>query len=81
LLGPVVGRVFEGVPVQRPAEVSGIATAAAVSARAAAAALAALESQGLVERVGEGLWVMTALGRKDRRAHRAVQQQQELDWW
>jgi DNA processing protein len=81
LLGPTLGRVFEGVPVQRPAGVPSIATAAAVSVRAASAGLAALASQGLVECDDADRWVMTPLGRKDRKANRDAYRQEELDWW
>jgi DNA processing protein len=81
LLGPVVGRVFEAVPVRRAAALPSIATTAAVSTRAASAALAALASQGLVEEAETDRWVMTTLGRQDRRAAQAGDRQEELDWW
>ena len=80
-LGPMVARVFEGVPVRRPAELAGIANAAGVGVDVADAALSALVTAGLVERTGDG-WVMTTEGRNDRRA-RAAQAAGELDldWW
>jgi DNA processing protein len=81
LLGPMVARVFEGVPVQKHANVTGIATTAGVSVPVAAAALAALASAGLVECVDER-WVMTTEGRRDRRARSGARADQlELDWW
>jgi DNA processing protein len=81
LLGPMVARVFEGVPVQKPANVSGIANAAGVSVPVAAAALAALACAGLVECAGDR-WAMTAEGRRDRRARTGARVDQlELDWW
>jgi DNA processing protein len=80
LLGPMVARVFEGVPVQRHAEVAGIANAAGVSVRVAAAALAALASAGLVECVDDR-WAMTTEGRRDRRARTGGDPQLALDWW
>ena len=67
LLGPMVARVFEGVPVQKAAAVASIATTAGVSVDVAAASLAALASAGLVECV-EDRWAMTTLGRADRRS-------------
>jgi DNA processing protein len=81
LLGPMVARVFEGVPVQKHADVAGIANAAGVSVTVAAAALAALASAGLVECVDDR-WAMTTEGRRDRRARSgAGSDQLELDWW
>ena len=81
LLGPMVARVFEGVPVQRHADVSGIAAAAGVSVPVAAAALAALASAGLVECLGDR-WAMTTEGRRDRRARSGTRDDQlQLDWW
>lgn len=81
LLGPMVARVLEGVPVRKPAEAAGIANAAGVSVPVAAAALAALASAGLVECVGDH-WVMSAEGRRDRRARSGSRADQlELDWW
>ncbi len=81
LLGPMVARVFEGVPVQKHATVSGIATATGVSLSVAAAALAALASAGLVECMGDR-WAMTTAGKRDRRARSGARSDQlELDWW
>jgi DNA processing protein len=81
LLGPMVARVFEGVPVQRHADVAGIANSAGVSVPVAAAALAALASAGLVECV-EDRWAMTTEGRRDRRSRSGSGVDQlELDWW
>jgi hypothetical protein len=77
----MVARVFEGVPVKRPADLAGIANASGVGVDVADAALAALVTAGLVERT-DGRWVMTTEGRADRRA-RAEQAagQLDLDWW
>ena len=81
LLGPMVARVFEGVPVQKHANVAGIASTAGVSVPVAAAALAALASAGLVECVDDR-WAMTTEGRRDRRSRAgAGGAQLELDWW
>lgn len=81
LLGPMVARVFEGVPVQKHANVAGIASSAGVGIPVAAAALAALASAGLVECVGDR-WAMTTEGRRDRRSRAgAGGGQLELDWW
>ena len=79
MLGPMVARVFEGVPVQRHADAASIATAAGVSIRVVTAALAALASAGLVECIDDR-WVMTTEGRRDRRARNSGGQM-ELDWW
>ncbi|MDQ1694913.1 MAG: processing protein, partial [Frankiaceae bacterium] len=80
-LGPVVGRVLEGVPVQRHAAVASIATAAGVSPDVAAAALAALASAGLVES-RDGGWAMTTEGRRDRKSRRCAEAAElPLDWW
>jgi DNA processing protein len=81
LLGPMVARVFEGVPVKRHADVAGIASACGVSVRVTAAALAALSSAGLVECVDDR-WAMTAEGKRDRRSRSGPRGDQlELDWW
>ena len=81
LLGPMVARVFEGVPVHKHADVAGIAAAAGVSMPVAAAALAALASAGLVECAGER-WAMTTAGRRDRRSRSSGQEGQlTLDGW
>jgi predicted Rossmann fold nucleotide-binding protein DprA/Smf involved in DNA uptake len=81
LLGPMVARVFEGVPVRKHAELTGIAAAAGVGVPVAAAALAALASAGLVECLDDR-WAMTTEGRRDRRARSgAAADQLALDWW
>lgn len=81
LLGPMVARVFEGVPVQRYATVAGIANSSGVSVPVAAAALAALASAGLVECIDDR-WAMTTEGRRDRRSRSGPGVDQlELDWW
>ena len=81
LLGPMVARVFEGVPVQRHADAAGIANAAGVGISVATAALAALAAAGLVECVGDR-WAMTTEGRRDRRARSGGGVDQlELAWW
>jgi predicted ATPase len=73
--------VFEGVPVRKHADATGIANAAGVSVSVAAAALAALASAGLVECLGDR-WAMTTEGRRDRRARGGTRVDQlELDWW
>jgi DNA processing protein len=79
-LGPMVARVFEGVPVQKHAAAPAIATTAGVSVRVAEAALAALASAGLVESRGDG-WAMTTEGRRDRRSRQASTSELALDWW
>ena len=80
-LGPMVARVFEGVPVKRPAELAGIANASGVGVDVTRAALSALVTAGLVEQVDDR-WVMTAAGRLDRRARRAqAAGELDLDWW
>jgi DNA processing protein len=80
MLGPTVARVLEGVPVQRPATVDSIATAAGVTVAVAEASLAALASAGLVQQV-DGRWGMTRAGREDRRARRGEAAELALDWW
>jgi DNA processing protein len=80
-LGPMVARVFEGVPVRRPADLAGIANASGVGVDVADAALSALVTAGRVERVDDR-WVMTAAGRLDRRARSAqAAGELDLDWW
>jgi len=80
-LGPMVARVFEGVPVRRPADLAGIANASGVGVDVADAALSALVTAGLVERVDDR-WVMTDAGRLDRRARSAqAAGELDLDWW
>ena len=81
LLGPMVARVFEGVPVKKAASVAGIAATAGVSPAVAAASLAALASAGLVECVGEQ-WVMSKVGSADRRARVAqAADEMSLELW
>jgi DNA processing protein len=65
LLGPVVSRVFEAVPVYRPAPLGRIAVTAGLRVEAVAAALAALAAADLVSE-GEQGWHMTSLGRDER---------------
>lgn len=81
MLGPMVARVFEGVPVQKPAAVASIATTVGVTVAVAAASLAALASAGLVQCVDEK-WAMTTLGRADRRARSGVGMAElQLGWF
>jgi DNA processing protein len=77
LLGPIAARAFDGVPVFRPAASPSIAATAGLSQAQAEAALAALATQGWVERTDEGQWVMTSRGRQQRRAGQPA----EGDWW
>jgi DNA processing protein len=80
-LGPTVGRVFEGVPVQRATAAVAIAATAGVSVDVAGAALAALAVAGLVEEA-DGRWAMTAAGRADRRSRqRPTSTQLPFDDW
>jgi DNA processing protein len=67
LLGPVVSRVLDAVPVRRSAPLESIAATAGMRADAVAAALAALAVHGLVAEDPLG-WAMTTLGRRERRA-------------
>ena len=67
LLGPLVSRVLDAVPVQHAAELDRIATTAGMRVDATEAALAALAAQNLVE-VVDGRWRMTGVGRSERRA-------------
>jgi DNA processing protein len=82
LLGPTVSRAFEAVPVMRPVPLERIATTAGLRLDAMAAALAALESAGLVEKVGGG-WRMSKSGRDERRGGPAPGSAEELalGWW
>ena len=80
LLGPMVARVFDGVPVTRPAPIASIASTVGVNVSVTTASLAALASAGLVERVGDN-WVMTKLGRADRKARgRPGMEELQLGW-
>jgi DNA processing protein len=79
-LGPVVARVFEGVPVVKHAPATAIAATAGVALPVAEAALAALAATGLVEERQQG-WAMTRTGRDDRRSRRSAAQPLPLDWW
>lgn len=79
-LGPVVARVFEGVPVVKHAPATAIAATAGVVLPVAQAALAALAAMGLVEERDRG-WAMTPSARADRRSRRAASQPLPLDWW
>jgi DNA processing protein len=65
LLGPVVSRVFEAVPVARPAPLDRIAVTAGLRIEAVAPALAALAAAGLAIERDSG-WTMTPLGRDER---------------
>jgi DNA processing protein len=81
LLGPVVGRVFEAVPVQRAAPLDRIAVTAGLRVDAVGPALAALAAAGLVAERDAG-WCMTALGREERFAGSGRQTDElALGWW
>jgi DNA processing protein len=80
LLGPVVSRVFEAVPVQRPAAAERIAVTAGLRLDAVAPALAALAAAGLVAQRGDG-WSMTSLGRDERFAESGETGELPLGWW
>jgi DNA processing protein len=81
LLGPTVSRVLDAVPVARSAVVARIATTAGMRVDAVEAALAALAVYGLVAQTDAG-WVMTTLGRSERR-HDSGDGRAELPlgWW
>lgn len=81
LLGPVVSRVFEAVPVHRPAPLARIAVTAGLRTEAVAAGLAALAAADLVAESPAG-WAMTSLGRDERFADSASGTGElELGWW
>lgn len=81
LLGPAVSRVLDAVPVIRPASVARIATTAGMRPDAVHSALAALAVQGLVGSREDG-WVMTSLGRSERRAESpGPVEELPLGWW
>ncbi|HVW81215.1 MAG TPA: DNA-processing protein DprA [Mycobacteriales bacterium] len=81
LLGPVVSRVFEAVPVNRPVPLDRIATTAGLRLEAVAPALAALAAAGLAVERGGG-WTMTALGRDERFAGPGgAAAELPLGWW
>jgi DNA processing protein len=80
LLGPVVSRVFEAVPVNRPAPLERIAVTSGLRVDAVEPALAALAAAGLaVER--DGGWTMTILGRDERFATGEDAAELPLGWW
>ncbi len=81
LLGPVVSRVFEAVPVTRAAPTERIAAVAGLRVEAVAAALAALAVAGLTVESAAG-WRMTSLGRDERFADAAGGVHElPLGWW
>jgi DNA processing protein len=81
LLGPVVSRVFEAVPVSRAAPLERIATTAGLRLEAVAPALAALAAAGLAVERSSG-WTMTQLGRDERFAAAGVGiAELPLGWW
>jgi DNA processing protein len=81
LLGPVVSRVLDAVPVIKSAPAARIATTAGMRVDAVTAALAALAVHGLVES-GEDGWTMTKLGRAERRTESGDGREElPLDWW
>lgn len=66
-LGPLVRRVFDGVPVRTAVPAQRIAAAAGVRLEAVEPALAALRALGLVEQTEVG-WRMSKAGRDERHA-------------
>ncbi|HVW80561.1 MAG TPA: DNA-processing protein DprA [Mycobacteriales bacterium] len=81
LLGPVVSRVFEAVPVHRPAPLQRIAITAGLRVETVAAGLAALAAAGLVAQCAAG-WNMTSIGRDERfAAAESGTGELELGWW
>jgi DNA processing protein len=81
LLGPVVSRVFEAVPVHRPVPLPRIAATAGLRVETVGAALAALGASGLVAESAAG-WNMTSLGREERFADVGTGTGElELGWW
>jgi DNA processing protein len=79
-LGPMVARVFEGVPVRKSASIGSIAATAGVSVDVAGASLAALAAAGLVRQV-DGGWSMTTEGGRDRHARRrSAAAELPFDW-
>jgi DNA processing protein len=81
LLGPVVSRVFEAVPVNRPAPLERIAVTAGLRLDAVAPARAALAAAGLAVEGDRG-WTMTTLGRDERFAEGGGGAAElPLGWW
>jgi DNA processing protein len=82
LLGPVVSRVLDAVPVRRHVPTARIASTAGMRVEAVEAALAALAVHGLVEQV-DGGWAMTPLGRRERRHDPETDRKEvlPLGWW
>lgn len=81
LLGPVISRVFEAVPVSRAAPLERIAVTAGLRLDAVGPALAALAAAGLVVESERG-WTMTSVGRDERFADAAGGAGElPLGWW
>jgi DNA processing protein len=78
-LGPLVRRVFDAVPVMRPAAVERIAVTACVRPDVVEPSLAALRALGLVERTDDG-WRMSRTGRDERHAQTRPDGVLPLDW-
>ena len=78
-LGPLVRRVFDAVPVMRPAPADRIAVTACVRPDVVEPALAALRALGLVERTSDG-WRMSRSGRDERHAEGRPDRVLPLDW-
>ena len=78
-LGPLVRRVFDGVPVRTPVPPQRIAVAAGVRLEAVEPALAALRALGLVEQTDSG-WRMSKAGRDDRHADGRPDRPLPLAW-
>lgn len=79
-LGPLVRRVFDAVPVMRPAPVERIAATAGVRTQVVEPALAALRALGLVEHAEDAGWRMSRTGRDERHAARPMQTWLP-EWW
>ena len=78
-LGPLVRRVFDAVPVMRPAAVERIAVTAGVRPDVVEPSLAALRALGLVERNDDG-WRMSRTGRDERHAQGRPDGVLPLEW-
>jgi len=78
-LGPLVRRVFDAVPVLRPAATERIAVTAGLRPEVVEPSLVALQVLGLVER-GEDGWRMSRVGRDERHAARPMDTALPLFW-
>lgn len=81
LLGPIVSRVLEAVPIRKRAPLARIAVTAGMRVDAVEAALAALAVHGLVE-AAEDEWGLTTLGRRERQPESGPGREElPLGWW